>query len=677
MKLAVTFAVAACLTTLVARAESLQDTILRAGTVSADAERLAILRALNGNPELTAEHAADLAKVLAEVERWSTDPKLNYFDRPFLTDSVYDFGLSQGSPFAPIERLYQARMFVWVTLEYGGYWSDPAARRKRLDDARRQWERLADDFPDSALVGMYLGKPVAPATTFPAVHGAPEWAVYQREGIERLADIITWWLDHRQREDGQYGGGWGDDCEMWRWWVPVLIAFDDPKITAAQAKLSRGLFAQEHMRGGYTSHIADVEHTAEDSADTITPMMHLEPSNSEWNGRAMRLVELMESLWTGINERGGLQFKSTYFSVDKVDLEPARACDTVYHPRTVQPALLLWQRTADARLGTLFTSWMDTWVDAAAREERGKPAGIIPSAIHWPDGAIGGLGTKWWDPENHNSDPLYVWPSAMGSMTNTMLLAFHMTSDEKYLAPLRSMAAVRKAYVDAPPDTAPNPGSAMWCGSKLGFLTETLAKYRLLTGSTEFDDLLQRENAPYLRFRLSRDMAQVVNALRETAEALRVNFPSYTSEVRYTDRVLRFPSLFQENGMYPDAIEGMHEPDPALLYSTATGDPGNAGYFPMNAVRWLTPPRDIAALVTESGQERFEARLFHFGDAPRSVEAELYLLQPGDYALSLRDASNDSEIETQAVRVEGSTTRITFTLPARRECVLRITPAAS
>ena len=30
------------------------------------------------------------------------------------------------------------------------------------------------------------------------------------------------------REDGQYGGGWGDDCEMWRWWAPVLLGFDDP-----------------------------------------------------------------------------------------------------------------------------------------------------------------------------------------------------------------------------------------------------------------------------------------------------------------------------------------------------------------------------------------------------------------------------------------------------------------
>ena len=90
-------------------------------------------------------------------------------------------------------------------------------------------------------------------------------------------------------------------------------------------------------------------------------------------------VEL-ETLWTARNERGQLQFKSTYFSVDRVDAGAQRACDTVYHPRAVQPALLYWQRTGDERLGKLFAAWMDTWVDAAARAERGKPAGILPSA---------------------------------------------------------------------------------------------------------------------------------------------------------------------------------------------------------------------------------------------------------------------------------------------------------
>jgi hypothetical protein len=262
------------------------------------------------------------------------------------------------------------------------------------------------------------------------VAGAPAWAVDQREGLERLADIIEWWIEHRMREDGQYGGGWGDDCEMWRWWTPILIGFESPKINEAQAKFSRAIMSQPHMKLGYTTRMSDVEHTAEDSGDAITAMMHIDAGNPDWSRRALRLAELMETLWTGRNERGFLQFKSTYFTAEKLDLTPARACDTVYHARVVQPTLLYWQRT-DPSLG-LFRL-MDTWVDATARPMR-QACRHHPHRHSWPDGRVGGLDPNWWDPRNHSEHTLYLFPSAMSMMMHALLLTYHMTGDEKYLA---------------------------------------------------------------------------------------------------------------------------------------------------------------------------------------------------------------------------------------------------
>jgi hypothetical protein len=473
--------------------------------------------------------------------------------------------------------------------------------------------------------------------------------------------------------DGKYGGGWGDDCEMWRWWVPVLIAFDDPKITAAQARFSEAIMSQSHMAGGYTSKITDVEHTAEDSADAITPMMHLEPDNPAWRQKAMRLAELMETVWTGRNERGLLQFKSTFFAVDRVDPDPQKACDTVYHPRTVQPALLLWQRTADPRLGRLLTAWLDTWVDAAARSERGKPAGVIPSAIHWPDGRIGGLGRDWWHPENRGEAKLYRWPSAMSMMTDSLLLAYHMTGDEKYLAPLRSMAAIRLEYLKDRPKGEPEPGSQAWCAAEMSFLDGTLAKYRRLTGKSEFDELLSRTSGPY-PLSDSANRSGLAAALKSCAESLRINFPAYTSEVRYTDRVLRFPRLMQEGMMFPEAVAGIREPNPGLLYSTATGDPGDCGYFPLAAVRWHTPPRRIAALVTTAQSDRFAADLYHFGPTPRQMSAELYLLTPGDYHWQLLDGPKPLG-QPEPFTVGGPRTTIAFEIPGERLCELRVVSA--
>jgi hypothetical protein len=112
------------------------------------------------------------------------------------------------------------------------------------------------------------------------------------------------------------------------------------------------------------------------------------------------------------------------------------------------------------------------------------------------------------------------------------------------------------------------------------------------------------------------------------------------------------------------------------LYSCATGDPGTPGYFPLNAVRWLTPPRNIAALVTEASRDSLSAELFHFGRQKRPMAAEFYLLKPGRYQLALTDRQSDPEqrVLKKEFAAAGPRSRVDFTLPARCTCLLRIQP---
>ncbi|MHC4400871.1 MAG: hypothetical protein ACYTG0_14435 [Planctomycetota bacterium] len=654
---------------------SVGEMIRRAGNADDDVVRLEILRKLQTAPGLDASLKADVDRMVAEVDRWITSKSMPYFGREVSRTLDYDFGVGPESPLYPLGCLYRGRMLVWLTLESGGIIGDANRRRQFLDKAVEQFRIAGEAFPENRIVGMYLGKPIPWPKGLGGADDAPAWAALQRENLERLAEIVTWWIDHRMQADGQYGGGWGDDCEMWRFWVPVLIAFHDPKIVQAQERFSGALMSQPHMEAGYTSRMSDVEHTAEDSSDVITPMMHLDPDNPLWKRRALRMTELMEGLWTGVNLRGQLQFKSTYFTVDRIDDNPQRACDTVYHPRALQPALLYWQRTGDEKIGRLVSAWMDTWVDAARRAERGKPAGIIPSAIHWPEGNVGGLGENWWDPKNHGEARLYRWPSAMSMMCNTLLLTYHMTGDEKYLGPLRSMAAVRLKWLKSSSREAPAEGSEAWCGSQLGFLAGTLAKYKLLTGSGEFDDLLALDRRAFM-VSSDGDRAPLVAALETSADALRINFAGYTSEVRYTDRVLRFPALFGADMMFREAIPSIERPNPGLLYSLATGDPGDCGYFPMAAVRWLTPPRDVAAMVTQTGTRQFSAELFHFGPSKRPMQAELYLLSPGRYTFDLVEEGKHPTGKPAPFSVDGPRTRISFELPPRKLCALKVCPRA-
>jgi hypothetical protein len=125
--------------------------------------------------------------------------------------------------------------------------------------------------------------------------------------------------------------------------------------------------------------------------------------------------------------------------------------------------------------------------------------------------------------------------------------------------------------------------------------------------------------------------------------------------------------------LFPEAKpECSRRPDLELLYGTATGDRGKFLVFPMNAVRWLTEPREIAALVTDRGRQRFSAELFHFGERPRKMAAELYLLAPGRYTLRLAGGDGQPLGDARPFAVDGPRTRIEFELPPRTLCVLRV-----
>ena len=656
---------------------AVEEMIRRAGNSENIRQRAEIMSEIASRADLADSVREDARRMGQFLDRWMHADSLHFFSGPIHRKLDYPFKIAEDSALYPLTCLYRGKMLFWTTNEDGGILSSHRRRRRFLDKAVRQFRIAHKAFPENRIAEMYLGTPYPPEKQYSSAAGAPAWALAQRENLERLTDILEWWIGNRQREDGTYGGGWGDDCEMWRNWVAPMIAFQHPEATHAQALFSRNMFKQPFMEQGYTAYMQDVEHSAEYTKDTITPMMHLAYDDPRWRRRAMRIAELMQAVWMGRNERGNLQFKSVYFNASRIDKKRVYACDTPWHTYAAQPVLLLWQRTGNKKLEKLFTAWMDSWVDATASSERGKPAGVIPAAIRWPSGKPAGPGENWWDPQCHPSEPsLYRWPIAIRHLTDALLLTYHMTGNEKYLRPLRSMAKIRLRWLKGDFAESPEIGTRAWCGRKLGFLAKTLGKYRQLTGSTEFDELLSRDYPATLRRDRLDKNSPVVRRLRRSAEALRINFPGRTREVRWTDRIMAFARMYGHDMMYSDPVEAMNtRPDQDLVYATATGDRGGIGFFPLNAVRWLTGPRDIAAIVTESAPNSFCAKLYHFGESSRKMGAEFYLLESGNYRMVLRPVEGNKEPATKkSLTVTGANTRVSFTLPGRDVFELRVTP---
>ncbi len=642
----------------------------KAGNSSSDFERLELLKNLYEDIKDNTSTKQDLKRLLTSIDKWVNADDLFYYGGLM---SDFNYEISKKSPFYGIYAFYRARMIAWHALEYGSY--------ENIAEIRKLFNEAKDAFNDNRIINMYLGEPIESPFNYSIPENAPRWAILYRESIERLTDIVEWWIENRQKSNGSFGGGWDDDCEMWRnIWMPLLVAFESPATINAWKKLAEGVWNQPFMQGGYqglsyANRLHDVQHSAEMSADTITSMLHAEPNNQYWIKKTLRLAELMETYWTGINERGGLQFKSTFFASDGISDDPVEACDTVYHTRVIQPVLLYWQRTGEPKLQKLCSEWIRAWVDASMRSERGKPAGIVPSAIHWPSGNVGGVGPDWWAPENYGNKSTYNWPSAAHFMTRAMLLTYYMTEDPFYLKPIKSMGNYRLNYILNPNAMKPI-GSKMWCASKLGFINESLAKYRWISNNAEFDLLLIDEANPYCVYRIvnnSDKFDELIDAMEENLLSLKSNFEGYTSEVRCTDRVTGFPRILPE-----DSLLHGKEPNTGLLYSIATGDFGNAHYFPLNAVKWLTDTRDIAVFVTDSSKNGLTAKLYHFGDNVRTMGARFNLLSKGRYVCSLFEQEDNSsdllKINTMEFDVEHLSADIDFRLPPQKVCIIKVEP---
>ena len=71
-----------------------------------------------------------------------------------------------------------------------------------------------------------------------------------------------------------------------------------------------------------------------------------------------------------------------------------------------------------------------------------------------------------------------------------------------------------------------------------------------------------------------------------------------------------------------------------------------------------------------SGKTSFAAELLHFGTDARPMAAELYLLDAGQYTLTL--IAENKELLCRTVAVVGPRTRVQFTLPPGTLSTLRI-----
>ena len=184
--------------------------------------------------------------------------------------------------------------------------------------------------------------------------------------------------------------------------------------------------------------------------------------------------------------------------------------------------------------------------------------------------------------------------------------------------------------------------------------------------------------------------------LARLEKALSYDWELSTSEVPFTDSLYEFHRYREMANLTEDERDAMRNEPPAVLQKdvdylsqTLTGDASDGVYGPTNAVRWMTPPRDFAALVLRHGFEDFAAHVYHFGDGDRNMGCWFLRLQPGSYHLHVEILDADPTIDDDWLPQEipfqvaqfgdamGEGAHAMFSVPPRRPVLLTVSRGVS
>ncbi|MEP6361168.1 MAG: hypothetical protein ABJ287_02185, partial [Balneola sp.] len=232
---------------------------------------LSILEDLKSNPDNLnfSSYWIQQLSILKEAEKyfyyrgwsWATDKTgMGLFDHIpqsiVLYDALLSFEEAKNQPLYSKALWYRARLLYWLWLEGAGPKEELAGKR----DLAEMYEL----FPNNEIVQMYNGVKLDQADEFDTVpnrSATPEWASVQWELTNRLKDIVDWWVYEQQDDNGEFGGKFGDDVEILRWWSPLILSGDETTYLGWK-RLADGVWNSSKVKNGYAKNPSDVEHSS-------------------------------------------------------------------------------------------------------------------------------------------------------------------------------------------------------------------------------------------------------------------------------------------------------------------------------------------------------------------------------------------------------------------------------
>ncbi len=495
----------------------------------------------------------------------------------------------------------------------------------------RMAERIPAMFPCEQV------NPVPWAVDLPPMPpGAPAWAVAQRMLSARLEKLTTWWVEKRQRENGELGGGWGDDVEILRSWGPQALGFGSQVAAHGLRKLAEGLWRNGNIVDGYAKKISDSEHSAEDIADTQPLLAATFPEDPEIIARLKQTTACSEN-WLIRQPDGFWRFRGSWFNCSEFSPNPDHAIDVHYNVRAMGPALWYASLTRDPAVIERVVRWAESWLRALRSTDHGKPAGVIPPVLISSNGSYL-VRSQHWDKPNAFWDYFHWSGYSQEGLTNLLLAVYDLTGEKKWLD------AVGETF-----QVLEHCGTFPRICSEIRQRPEAFYEWRRLTGSARYD--AQFPNLPDTD--ATRALALMEGEAQKAVERIGYNFDLYTSEPMWTDRI-PYGLLSAEYKSY--------------LFG---GDAPRGERYPTFAVTWPATKASFARAVLNTTGTSAELRLYSFEPQTVHIPVRLWRLQRGKYEWESSSVGREPSMRRE-FEFNRSAQKLELLLPPQEEVTIRI-----
>ena len=247
--------------------------------------------------------------------------------------------------------------------------------------------------------------------------GTPLWAFRQTQDLKQVSQYMNWWIDERQADFGDFGGGLSDDSDLLQQWPGVaLMGVQPDKITHSLNRLTDAVYANGMFTDGLSTIVTDELHAYEEGINSNSSALYVNYGDPLAVERLFTTVKALPRV-IDKNPAGHVHFNTNWYSGKISYREGPWEWQKPYSFGVVHPSILIGDYNGDQTAKDTVIGLADGYIAHT------KPDGSLPNEINWRSDAERG-GTVL---QGSGADgPFQIFWSA-----------YRLTGDKKYLAPLQ------------------------------------------------------------------------------------------------------------------------------------------------------------------------------------------------------------------------------------------------